>query len=526
MLAALVVMVIGLVSRSVLPEPLWTMIHVITLGVLSNAILQWSWYFTRALLHLRGDDRRGGRDAVIRQIAFNIALVWLVGGMWAGSAWATVLGAGLVGAVIAWHGMALLSASRTRLGNRFAVVVRFYVAAAAFVVIGCVLAGFLTVAMFATGAPASIVEARDGLTLAHALVNLAGWIGLTMAGTIVTLGPTMLRTKLVPGAVSGAVRALPVLCLGVLLAATAAVLGWTAGIGIGLVLYATALGTGIAVPLVRSARTKGPSTTASWTMAAGLALHAFQVAAGAGTAVGADGGAWVSAVTSPAALLREANLPWLSLLGAGGMVQVFVAAMSYLMPVVIGGGPAVVRVGMGVLETGGPMRIAVRNAALVLVALATLASGPLPLTPWWILCWPATAPTSFSSPAPGSPRAAPDVQHGTGDRFLPGPGPRRSPWDRRGGTSHDPQPRLVDARWHSAPAARTAHAARAGATCSEPSRRGGDRRGRGGAGDPGGGAREPRGDHQRRRFRRSGRRDDGLGLEQLGRRWRERRHGR
>jgi nitrite reductase (NO-forming) len=388
-------MVIGLVSRSVLPEPLWTMIHVITLGVLSNAILQWSWYFTRALLHLRGDDRRGGRDAVIRQIAFNIALVWLVGGMWAGSAWATVLGAGLVGAVIAWHGMALLSASRTRLGNRFAVVVRFYVAAAAFVVIGCVLAGFLTVAMFATGAPASIVEARDGLTLAHALVNLAGWIGLTMAGTIVTLGPTMLRTKLVPGAVSGAVRALPVLCLGVLLAATAAVLGWTAGIGIGLVLYATALGTGIAVPLVRSARTKGPSTTASWTMAAGLgwivvcllvfALHAFQVAAGAGTAVGADGGAWVSAVTSPAALLREANLPWLSLLGAGGMVQVFVAAMSYLMPVVIGGGPAVVRVGMGVLETGGPMRIAVRNAALVLVALATLASGPLPLTPWWIL---------------------------------------------------------------------------------------------------------------------------------------------
>ena len=62
MLVAVVVMAVGLGLRGALPQPLWTMVHVVTLGVLSNAILQWSWYFARALLHLPPGDRRSGRD--------------------------------------------------------------------------------------------------------------------------------------------------------------------------------------------------------------------------------------------------------------------------------------------------------------------------------------------------------------------------------------------------------------------------------------------------------------------------------
>ena len=46
-------------------EPVGRWIHLVTLGVLSNGIFQWSWYFTRALAHLAPDDpARGARHTV------------------------------------------------------------------------------------------------------------------------------------------------------------------------------------------------------------------------------------------------------------------------------------------------------------------------------------------------------------------------------------------------------------------------------------------------------------------------------
>ena len=137
--------------------------------------------------------------------------------------------------------------------------------------VGCVLAGFVTVAMFSGGAPAWLVAARDDVTLAHALVNVGGWVGLSMAGTLVTLGPTMLRTRIDPGAVSAAVGALPWLCGGVLVAAGAACAGWMPGIGLGLLVFAVAAALGVVVPLLRVAREKAPRAYATWTMSAGLA---------------------------------------------------------------------------------------------------------------------------------------------------------------------------------------------------------------------------------------------------------------
>lgn len=374
MVAALVVMAVGLAARHVLPQPLWTMIHVVTLGVLSNAILQWSWYFARALLHLPADDRRSGGGARARSVAFNVALVGLVAAMWTASAWGTVVAAGAVGTVIAWHGLALVRAARTRLASRFAVVIRYYGVAAAFLVVGCVLAGFVTVAMFSRGAPAWLLSARDGLTLAHALVNVGGWVGLSMAGTLVTLGPTMLRTRIDPAAVGAAVGALPWLAGGIAVAATAAGLGWMPGVGLGLLAFAGAAALGVAVPLVREARAKAPRTNATWTTSAGLGwvvVGLVAVAAGA--------------VTAPdATALRDHDLPWLAVLGAGGLAQVFIGTMTYLMPVVIGGGPEAARAGMRVLETAWPLRVTLRNAALLLAALAGGGATGLG-TLWWAL---------------------------------------------------------------------------------------------------------------------------------------------
>jgi nitrite reductase (NO-forming) len=246
------------------------------------------------------------------------------------------------------------------------------VVAAGFLVVGCVLAGFVTVAMFARGAPAWLLAARDDVTLAHALVNVGGWVGLSMAGTLVTLGPTMLRTRMDPAAVREAVGALPWLAAGILLAATAACAGWMPGVGLGLLVFAGGAGVGIVVPLVGEARAKAPGTYATWTTSAGLGWVLVGLVAVA-----------VEALTATdAAMLLDHDLPWLVVLGAGGLAQVFVGAMTYLMPVVVGGGPQAARTGMRVLETGWVLRATVRNAALLLVVLAGAGEQGLG-TLWW-----------------------------------------------------------------------------------------------------------------------------------------------
>ena len=370
--AAVVVAGLAITTRGVVPQTWWTAVHVVTLGVLTGSVLQWSWYFARALLHLPADDRRSGRDATVRMVVFQVALVALVASMWTAAVVGTVVAAGVIGAVIAWHGFALVQAARTRLGNRFAAVVRYYVAAAGFLVVGCVLAGFVTVAMFAAGAPAWLVDARDGLTAAHAVVNLGGWVGLSITGTLVTLGPTMLRTRIDPGALDAAVRALPVLVAALAVGSGSALLGWTPGVGLGVAAAGTTALVSVGFPLLRGARSAAAGAFGAWTLGAGLVW----------TAVGLTGYAVHAARAADVADLRTETMPWTVLVGAGGVLQVFVAALSYLMPVVIGGGPTVVRTGMTVLETAWPARVAARQTALALVIVGTVA-GSGPLAAWW-----------------------------------------------------------------------------------------------------------------------------------------------
>ena len=353
---------VTIVARGLIPQNLWTMIHLVTLGVLSNGIFQWSWYFTRALAHLAPDDRRAGRDNTVRIIAFNLSLLLLIGGMWSGVWHATVTGATVVGVIAAWHGWALLTASRERLASRF--------------VVGATLAGFVTAAMFDANAPAWLASARDRLTVAHALAGVAGWVGLTMGGTLVTLGPTAMRTRMDPRAVSFATSALP-LWVGALLVAGAGTLAGSmrvASVGLLVVVGAAALGVG--VPLCRAALAKGPAEYGAWSLMLGAA---WILVAGAGASLRAFEGA-------DATGLRAAFLPWLPILGAAGLGQLFVGAITYLMPVVIGGGPSAVRVGVGVLEAGAPIREAARNVAAVF-ALAVASLGGVSAERLTIAAW-------------------------------------------------------------------------------------------------------------------------------------------
>lgn len=374
LIAAILAAAASVVSHGVVPRAWWTTIHLVTLGVLTNAVMQWSWYFAKGLLRLPPKDVRAGRDATRRSIAFNVTLVALIGCMWAGFALGVVLAATVVGAIMGWHGLALARASRTALGSRFAVVIRFYVAAAALFVLGCAIAGVLTVALLVPSSPEWIVNAHDRLALTHAIVMVAGFVGLSIAGTLVTLGPTVLRTKMDEAAAPAAVKALPWLCVAVVVAAVAVLAEAPLVAGIALGGYGLALAAWVGIPLARAAARRGPREYPAWSIVSGVAWAGFGVAAFA-----------VSLARSPdAAAAQSVVAGWIPVIGAAALAQIFIGALSYLMPVVIGGGPTPVRTGIATIETQAITRLVVRNAALVALAV-TIGVGSPARWAWWLL---------------------------------------------------------------------------------------------------------------------------------------------
>src|SRR5690625_3204975 len=95
---------------------------------------------------------------------------------------------------------------RSALPGRFRISVRYYIVAAAFLPIGALFGVLL-----ARGLPG---DWHGKLLVAHTMINLLGWVGLAILGTLVTLWPTMLRTKMADGAERASIRALPILATG------------------------------------------------------------------------------------------------------------------------------------------------------------------------------------------------------------------------------------------------------------------------------------------------------------------------
>ena len=357
MMIAVAMAIATLVAKSRMPQPLWTMIHLVTLGVLSNGIFQWSWFFARSLARLSADDPRARRHNTIRVLIFNAFFASLFVSMWLGWMVGTVIAATGIAAVAAWHGAEMLSVLRERLASRFVVVVvRYYVCSASFFVLAALLASFVTVTMFSPSIPEAMVAMRDRLTLAHALSGVAGWVGLTIGGTVITLGPTILRTRMSPDAVSGGVRVLLPWCLSLILAIAAALLGMMPLVGAGILAIGACAIVGIVYPYAKVLRNKGPREYSAWSFLLGLLWISVGVCA-----LGV-----VALFVSTPSQLRALTLMWLPIIGIAGFTQLFQGALSYLMPVVIGGGPSIVRIGIAIIDWQFPLRLGLRNSALIL----------------------------------------------------------------------------------------------------------------------------------------------------------------
>jgi nitrite reductase (NO-forming) len=344
----LAVVVVALVHREV-AAPRWLLFHLLLLGAVTHSILVWSQHFADALLH-NAPTRASYRNRSARLLLCNGGAVLVVAGVLAGHWQVAAAGGGAVALAVAWHAASLVGQLRRALGSRFAVTVRYYVASAALLPLGA-LFGVLMVRGLSD-------EWHERVMVAHVAVNVLGWMGLTVLGTLVTLWPTMLRTRIADGAERAARRALPVLLAGILVVVAGCLLGLRPVAGLGFLVYAAAVGV-LAGPFLAAARAKPPMHFPTWSVAAAIGwLIALVAALGVGTAVAPS---WMAAHE-----LAESLTPGLA---AGFGAQVLLGALSYLVPVVVGGGPTGARAANVELDRGGALRVAVTNAGVLVFLL-------------------------------------------------------------------------------------------------------------------------------------------------------------
>ena len=329
--------------------PRWLMIHLLLLGAVTHSIVVWSQHFADALLHTQPDPGAGRRRSR-RLGALNLGVVLVVAGVLGGTWPVTAVGATAVAVAVGWHGVSLVRQMRRALPARFGATVRYYVAAAALLPLGA----FLGVLMArGLGDPAHI-----RVMLAHAAVNVLGWMGLTVVGTLVTLWPTMLRTRIPEGSERLAGRALPLLVGAVLLTAGGSLAGWRPLAALGLVAYLAGLVL-VARPFLVAARGKRPAHYPTWSVLAGMVwLFGCVAALAAGVA------------TAPTWHDAHERIEWFTpVLAAGFGAQVLLGALSYLVPVALGGGPTPIRAANIALDRGGALRVVLVNAGLLVCLL-------------------------------------------------------------------------------------------------------------------------------------------------------------
>lgn len=338
-----------------IPNSTWLMVHMVTLGLITNSILIWSQHFTEALLKLKLPDE-ARKTQVGRIYGLNASMIVLMVGIVGGIYPLTLLGSTGVGLMVAWHGLNLLLQLRGALPARFDSTVRFYIAAAWLLPVGATFGALLARNSMTT-------DLYNRLLLGHETVNVLGFVGLTVVGTLMTLWPTMLRTKMHPVAVQLSKIGLWGMVAGVTVTTLAALFNLRSLAGAGLVIYALALLV-IAVLMVKTCAAKKPLDYPTLSVAAGFAWLIV-------------GTVWTAVMvfsTDFAQLHLRTVTP---VFVAGFLLQVLLGAMSYLLPVRMGGGPAAVRASNREFNRFSFGRVAIINICLTFFVLPAELTGSM-----------------------------------------------------------------------------------------------------------------------------------------------------
>ena len=329
--AATLLLVLAL--QTVLPEPRWYLVHTAGLGFVASAILVWTWHFADALTRRKQSQKHQLARLVLMaagavQLGIAIAGAGIAGQALALTGPATVIGA------MAWHLWALHTATKGGFLGRAAATLRFHATAGAFLILGATFGTLLAVDATNDSLASLWRKAvrlhHDDLVLAHAMCMLLGFVGLTILGTLVTFGPTIARARMSPKAVEWSRRALPPLagavCGGALLAAGG--FARLAGVAVLVWMAASAL---ILVPVAQSWRGSMLSVGDGWFVGAGM------------TWILAAAATWAVQLLTAGVDAGSAGYVKYGMLIGAGAVQTVIGALTFLLPVVMGGGPTRLR---------------------------------------------------------------------------------------------------------------------------------------------------------------------------------------
>lgn len=327
----------------------WAPLHAALLGALGSAITIWSAHFADTLLHrpawggaLMLNGRLGlhsvGAALVITGVCINSQIV--IG-----------VGASCVAVSATLGVVAMVVQKRRAVAARMAALVDYYICSLSYIMVGA-LAGW-SIKYFDFKGQA---DWSNRMYLAHVPIMVLGVLGITVLGTLVVLWPTMLRTKMEPVAPRQAQRALPGLALAVAVIAFSGL--WRPLAGIGALLYLLSA-VAVVAPLWRTGARKGVTNYAGLSTAAALAWLAWCVIR---LGVGVSYAANDDAARAVAHGLRLAVV-------SGFALQILLAALSFLTPVMLGGGPAMSRLTHAIMDRYTWWRITTINLCLALACL-------------------------------------------------------------------------------------------------------------------------------------------------------------
>ena len=339
---------VALAHRQV-PASTWLMVHLLLLGAVTNALVIWSWHFATAVL--RAPPAPSRRAETLRLVAINVGGLGVVTGVLLDAPAAVVVGAAFLAGAVLSHVVALLSMLRRALPSRFAITVRAYVAAGLLLIPGIALGVAMT-----QGSQESARHSQ--LLLAHVTVNLMGWVGIPIMGTLVTLWPTMLRTRLAPHAERNARRALPALVLGTMITAAGVLTSSHLVAVAGIVAYLVGVAWTVE-PMVGAMLQRPPASFPAWSTLAGvgwITLALISVAL-------------VLALNHDAESATQGMGTLTAAVVVGGVLQVLLGALSYLLPVMAGGGPVAMRRRIAHLDRGLALRLVTVNLGLAFCVL-------------------------------------------------------------------------------------------------------------------------------------------------------------
>ncbi|EEH64268.1 hypothetical protein HMPREF0044_0005 [Gleimia coleocanis DSM 15436] len=299
----------------------WLTIHIFTLGVITSSILVWIWHFAITLLRYSNFQ---SQQPTYRLLTHNTGTLLLVASFTLGNIYLLIAGYALIIASFTWLLGSLLHAIHTAsFQSPLSGVVRYYALATAILLTGITLGLFLGL----ENLNAISLKNRDALLLTHVAANIISFVGITIFTTLGTLLPTTSRTKVIP-------QARAVLTHGFLptIFGVTTLLAGTFYLNKHLLIAGTLILTSLfltltivaVLPLKQGAHWGYPTQT--------LLFGAFWLVAGA------IGLTYLAIFNNPFQLRLEITslLPLLMV----GVAQILLGSLAYLLPMIIGLGPA------------------------------------------------------------------------------------------------------------------------------------------------------------------------------------------